>query len=141
MILRNATGQCSSALQPVRAFPIGAPSEALSLVDKSGQEALWIPDLGMVSGLQRKLIDSKLSDFEFNPVIYVIHGVSTYSSPTVWRVGTDRGDTEISIMSEDDIRRIPHDRILITDRLGIFYIVERFSLLDKKSKSILDRFL
>ncbi|MGE5451168.1 MAG: DUF1854 domain-containing protein [Acidobacteriota bacterium] len=126
---------------PVRAFPIAAPDEGLSLVSVDGRELAWVDRLASLPAPVRQLIEEELAVREFAPVITQLHEVSTFSTPSTWRVSTDRGDTQMVLKSEDDIRRLAEGRLLIASSSGLQYRIHDWRLLDKHSKKLLERFL
>ena len=74
---------------PVRAFPIAAPDEGLSLVGADGRELVWVPRLSALPAAQRALIEDELANREFVPEIRRIVAVSTFATPRTWQLGTD----------------------------------------------------
>lgn len=128
---------------PVRAFPIAAPDEGISLVSAEGRELVWIARLSALPAPQRALIEEELAGREFVPEIQRILQVSTFSTPSVWTVQTDRGPTELLLKAEEDIRRLPDHRasLLITSGHGIVFRVRDLTALDRTSKRLLERFL
>ena len=126
---------------PVRAFPIGAPDEGLSLVSAEGRELVWVPRLSALPADQRALIEDELASREFVPEIRRILSVSTFSTPSSWSVDTDRGATRFVLKGEEDIRRIGRGTLLIADRHGLQFRVRDFAALDRHSKRLLERFL
>ena len=50
-----------SGVTPVRAFPLAAPSEGLSLMGRSGQELLWIERMDDLPAPARSLIEEELN--------------------------------------------------------------------------------
>ena len=75
---RNAHGRLELVLEgstqpeevtPVRAFPIAAPDEGLSLVGSDGHELLWVPRLAQLPAEARALVEEELAVREFVPVI------------------------------------------------------------------------
>lgn len=126
---------------PVRAFPIGAPDEGLSLIGPDGHELAWVDRLDGLPGAERQLIEEDLAHREFAPVIQRICAVSTFSTPSTWDVETDRGTTQLVLDGEEDIRRLPAGALLIADSRGVqFRVPDRFAL-DKASRRLLERFL
>lgn len=125
----------------VRAYPISAPDEGISLLGSDGHELLWIAHLEQLSPPSRELISAELASREFMPVISVIRSVSSFATPSVWSVATDRGDTDFTLKGEDQIRRLNHTALLITDSLGISYRIADVGKLDRHSRKLLDRFL
>jgi hypothetical protein len=67
--------------------------------------------------------------------------VSSFSSPSTWDVETDRGETQIVLRGEEYIRRLGAGALLITDLVGIQFLVPNLQSLDRRSRQLLDRFL
>lgn len=126
---------------PVRAFPIGAPDDGIALMSADGHEVVWIPRLDGVQAAARALIEEELGAREFMPEIGAIRAVSTYATPSVWTVDTDRGQTALTLKGEEDIRRLGRGTLLIADIQGIHYLIRDMAALDRRSRKILDRFL
>lgn len=142
LILTAADGQRHEAVVPVRAFPIQAPDNGISLVSTDGTEVGWVEHLPSLPEPARSLIQAELAAREFMPVIGRIVGVSSFSTPCTWTVETDRGQTEFVLRGDEDIRRIGRDNsLLIADNHGIQYLVRDQFALDGPSKKILDRFM
>ena len=126
---------------PVRAFPLAAPTEGVSLVGTDGRERRWIPNLAELDEASRSLIQSDLDSRELVPEIRRIVSVSTFSTPSLWRVETDRGTTTLTLKSEDDLRRLPGNGLLVGSGEGLSFLIRDKLALDKLSKKLLDRFL
>jgi hypothetical protein len=141
LVLTLPGGEPQAGVVPVRAFPIAAPDEGLSLVGADGHELLWIDRIDMLPAATRALIEEELATREFVPVVRRIRSVSTFSTPSTWVVETDRGDTQFVLKGEEDIRRLEAGRLLIASSHGIQFLVpDRFAL-DRHSKRLLERFL
>lgn len=151
-LARNALGQlvCTGAdgvvhvgVTPVRAFPIAAPDEGLSLVSAEGRELAWVPRLSALPEGPRALLQAELAQREFVPVVRRLLAVSTFSTPSTWEVETDRGPTSFVLKGEEDIRRLPGGRaaLLITSSHGIVFRVDDLLAMDRHSKRLLERFL
>jgi hypothetical protein len=142
LILTNAQGERFEDVVPVRAFPIQAPEDGISLVHPDGREVAWVTQLATVPEPAQTLIRETLAAREFMPVIEAILSVSSFSTPCTWSVRTDRGPTEFVLRGDEDIRRIGKDNaLLIADSHGIQYLVRDQFALNAGSKRILDRFL
>jgi hypothetical protein len=126
---------------PVRAFPIAAPGEGLSLLSAEGHELVWIDRLGDLSPRQRELVEEELSSREFAPEIRRLLAVSTFATPSTWTVDTDRGTTQFVLKGEEDIRRIGRSMLLIADSQGLQFRVRDLTALDRPSRRLLERFL
>lgn len=141
LVLTTADGQQHAGVAPVRAFPIQAPDEGISLMTGDGKEVAWIPALGALPAATRLLLEEELQGREFMPEIRAIRSVSSYATPCTWQVSTDRGDTSFVLRGEEDIRRISADTLLISDSHGIHFLLRDLHGLDRQSRKILDRFL
>ena len=147
---RNAFGQLVLSLrdggehvgvQPVRAFPIAAPDEGLSLVGADGHELVWVERLGLLPPAVLALLREELNLREFTPVIRQITSVSTFSTPSSWSVQTDRGEATLVLDAEEDIRRLAEGGLLITASNGVHFRVPPMGDLDRHSRKLLERFL
>ena len=129
------------AVVPVRSFPISSPGEGIALIGADGSELLWIDSLADVPEYARHLIREELASREFIPEIRRIRHVSSFATPSRWQIETDRGDTELVLKSEEDIRRLSATRLLILDNHSVQYLIRDVRTLDKNSRRMLDRFL
>ena len=141
LVLTGADGRRHAGVAPVRAFPIQAPDEGISLMTTDGREVAWIPTLAALPPPVRALLEEEMKGREFMPVIKAIRAVSSYATPSTWQVSTDRGDTSLVLRGEEDIRRISADTLLISDSHGIHFLLRDVQALDRQSRRILDRFL
>lgn len=143
LVCTLADGSEHPGVTPVRAFPIGAPDEGLSLVSGEGREVAWVPRLSALPHGPRQLIGEELAAREFVPEIRRIHGVSTFSTPSTWQLDTDRGPAEMVLKAEEDIRRLPGATatLLITSGHGIVFRVPDLRAMDRHSRRLIERFL
>lgn len=141
LVLTDTEGQVHEGVVPVRAHPISAPDEGVSLVGQDGHELLWVDRLSALPAPERELLQAELASRDFMPTIQRIKKVSTFSTPSQWTVETDRGETQFILRTEEDIRRLGEGRLLIASSHGLQMLVpDRFAL-DKGSKKLLERFL
>jgi len=140
LILIDANGTRHIGVHPVRAFPITAPGIGIAIMDSSGKELCWYPEVSAIPELELGLIEEELAAREFMPVIEKITRVSTYATPSIWDIETDRGPTRIRLKGEEDIRRIAGNTLLIADSNGLQFLIKDSTTLDKVSKKLLDRF-
>ncbi|GAB3268802.1 DUF1854 domain-containing protein [Chitinimonas naiadis] len=141
LVLTTPDGTRHIDVTPVRAFPIAAPEDGLSLLDRDGHELIWISRLDQLPAAQRTLIEAALQQREFMPEIRQLKSVSTYATPSTWTVDTDRGETQFILRGEEDIRRIKDGLLLIADSHGIQFLIRDLYSLDRHSRKLLDRFL
>lgn len=140
LVFIDAKGHQHVGVHPVRAFPITAPGAGIAIMDQSGKELCWFPDIASIPELELGLIEEELAEREFMPVIEKITKVSTFATPSIWDIETDRGPTRIRLKGEEDIRRIAGNTLLIADSNGLQFLIKDSTQLDKLSKKLLDRF-
>jgi len=141
LVLIDAEGQTHVGVVPVRAFPLAAPDEGISLVSTEGHELAWIEYLQELPAAMRTLVQEELALRDFVPEILRLHGVSTFGTPSVWTVETDRGVTSFILKGEEDIRRLGRNSLLIAGSEGVQYSVRDMAALDRASRKLLERFL
>jgi hypothetical protein len=86
----------------------------------------------------RAVLNDELSRSRFIPVIERIVHVSGNTEPCEWRVETDRGTTQFVLKSEDDVRRLGAEQILILDARGQRYYIPDLRQLDPKNRRIVE---
>ena len=135
-------GTVHEGLTPVRAFPIAAPDEAISLVGRDGKEVYWITQLCDVSAATRLLLEEEFAVREFVPEVQRIEAIDAISVPSVWSVMTDKGPTQLALKAEEDIRKLQgRHHLLITSRDGVQYRIADARKLDRQSQKFLELFL
>ncbi len=141
LVFTAENGDIHEGVTPVRAFPIAAPDEGLSLVNYEGHEVAWIDHLSDLPPAIGQLIEADLASREFVPEIERIVAVSSFACPSTWQLMTNRGNAELILKGEEDIRRLSQTRLLIADAHGIQFLIRDLSKLDRHSRKLLDRFL
>lgn len=139
--LRDAFGATHEDVVPVRAFPLAAPEEGISLVGSDGRELAWIDRLQDLPGEIRALLQEEMALRDFVPEITQLKSVSSFGTPSLWTVATDRGDTSFVLKGEEDIRRLKDRALLIASSEGVQYRIADMTALDRGSRSLLERFL
>jgi hypothetical protein len=141
LVLTLPDGTVHEGVVPVRAFPLAAPAEGVSLVSAEGREVAWVPHLGSLDRETRALIEEELAGREFVPTVRRIDAVSSFSTPSTWNVTTDRGATRFVLKGEEDIRRLEDGALLIASAEGISFRIPDRRALDRHSRALLERFL
>jgi hypothetical protein len=141
LVFTAADGSEAVEVEPARAFPITAPRAEIALLSRDGHQLAWISRLDDLPETARLLVEEELEAREFMPEIRRVLGVTGYATPCTWRVETDRGDTELLLKAEEDIRRLSGTALLIVDGRGIQFLIRNPQTLDPNSRAILDRFL
>lgn len=141
LLFTAANGERHEGVVPVRAFPIAAPDDGISLVSTDGHELAWVEQLQALPLTLRGLLQEELALRDFVPEITRLVSVSTFATPSIWTVETDRGDTTFILKGEEDIRRLGRVGLLIAGSQGVQYSVRDMTVLDRASRRLLERFL
>lgn len=141
LLLTDTQGREHADISVVRAHPISAPDEGVSLIGSDGHELAWIENLAALPEAERELLTAELASRDFMPTIQRITAVSTFSTPSQWTVETDRGETVFILKTEEDIRRLPEGRLLIASSHGLQLMIQDRFALDRASRKLLERFL
>lgn len=141
LVLIDAAGERHVGIVPVRAFPLTAPDQGLSLVGSDGRERVWIDRVDQLPAAMRDVLDADMAARDFAPTLQKLHRVSSFGVPSTWQVSTDRGETEFVLKAEEDIRRLEGGALLITSAHGVQFRIPDVKALDRASRKLLERFL
>jgi len=141
LVLIDAEGQRHIGVVPVRAFPLTAPEDGISLVGPDGRERVWIDRLDQLPDSARVLLGQELAPRDFAPTLQRLHKVSSFGVPSTWTVSTDRGETQFVLKAEEDIRRLEGGALLIASAHGVQFRIPDVKALDRGSRKLLERFL
>jgi hypothetical protein len=141
LVVTTVDGQVHIGVTPVRAHPLSAPDEGVSLVGVDGHEVAWIERLDALDAATRDPIEAELAQREFMPLIHRLVAVSSFSTPSTWEVETDRGDTRFVLDGEENIRRLAQGQLLIAASHGVHFRVPDLRALDRASRRLIERFL
>lgn len=125
----------------VRAFPIAAPAQSISILSAEGKELAWVDDPAVLPPNEQAAIAQALQGREFMPEILRLDGVNSFATPSVWRVQTSRGPTEFVLKGEEDIRRLSTNTLIVADAHGVQFLIRHLPSLDRHTRKLLDRFL
>jgi hypothetical protein len=141
LVLIDAQGVQHLGIVPVRAFPLSAPDEGVSLVGSDGKEVVWLDRLDDLRADSRALLEQDLALRDFAPTLQRLHKVSSFGVPSTWQVSTDRGETRFVLKAEEDIRRLEGGALLIASAHGVQFRIPDVKALDRGSRRLLERFL
>lgn len=128
-------------VMPVLAFPFSAPTESISIVDEYSKEMAWIDRMDELDSDSQAAVNGYLAVREFRPNVLRITSVSTYSTPSIWMLETDRGPCKFELPSDESIRRLCGNRLVLTHANGMQFIIDDLFALDARSRQILARFM
>ncbi len=123
-----------------RCFPLTRPEGFVSLLDPGGRDRVCIEDLTALDRGSQQALVAALGQSEFLPRIERIVRISNQGTSTRWQVVTDRGEQTFIVDQEDNIRRLDDGRHMITDAVGMRYLVPESEELDSHSRRCLSRY-
>ncbi len=138
LVLIGLDGVRHANVAPVALFPISDPDSWISVRAADGAELVCIEDPRRLPPDVWGLLKEELARREFVPIIERIVWASGNSEPCEWQVETDRGPTQFVLKSEEDVRRIGDQQILILDAHGTRYHIPDLRELDSKSRRIVE---
>lgn len=138
LVYIGADGRRLENVIPIPLFPISDPERWISLRSGDGSELVCVDDPSKLPTEVWRLLKEELAQREFVPVIQRIVRVSGNSEPCEWQVETDRGPTKFVLQSEEDVRRIGEQQIVILDAHGIRYHIPDLRAVDAKSRRIVE---
>lgn len=141
LVATLADGTIHTDVEAARAFPWSAPDVAITLLDAEGRELVTLTSVKELSAESRAALEREFSQRDFVPRITRITHASGPWPPCTWQVETDRGPATISVDSEDDVRRLPGQRVLIADSTGLRFLISDMQQLDHTSLGHLRRLL
>jgi ATP-binding cassette subfamily B protein len=125
---------------PRRCFPLTNPEGFVCLVDEHGRDRACVEDLAVLPPASRAALQTVLAQSEFLPRVVRIERVVHEATWSEWHVATDRGPSTFVVEQEDHIRRLEDGRHLITDSLGMRYLVPAPEQMDSHSRRWLGRY-
>jgi hypothetical protein len=141
LVVTLADGTQYTGAVVARGFPIAAPDESISILSAEGKELAWVEHLNDLPDHERQVVTQALQGREFMPEILRLDGVNSFSTPSVWRVQTNRGATHLVLKGEEDIRRLSATRLIVADAHGVQFLIRDLPSLDRHTRKLLDRFL
>ena len=141
LVITLADGTQHVGAVVARAFPIAAPEQSISLLSAEGKELAWVENFHDLPSNEQEIVSLALQGREFMPEILRLDGVNSFSTPSVWRVQTNRGPTQLVLKGEEDIRRLSSTRLIVADAHGVQFLIRDLPSLDRHTRKLLDRFL
>ena len=141
LVLTGEDGVAHDGVVPVRAFPISAPEEGISLVSTEGHELAWIERLDDLPPAQRALIDEELAEREFVPEITRICRRRSFAHAQHLAGGDRPRRDPLRAQGRGGHPPCRPSMLLIADSHGLQFVVRDMTALDRDSRRLLERFL
>jgi len=133
-----ADGGRHDDIEVVRAFPFSDPEGPAAVLAADGRELAWLDDPSVLPEPTRAAVEAQLAERAFRPVITRIHSI-VGAQPGRWQVDTDRGRRDFTVDHPEDIRRGGSHAVVITDSVGLRFLIPDRRRLDPRSRRLLDR--
>lgn len=140
LVLVLPDGKRITGVDPIRAFPLSDPRRSISIVDSHGHELVWIDSLDDLPEVVRKRLETELGHRHFLPIVRRVVRLTGYVEPIECEAETDRGTVTFTIKAEEDVRRLPDGRVLISDSNAVRYLIPDVSALDAQSRRLMSRY-
>lgn len=132
---------CFPSVLFFRCFPLGTKDNLISVrngLDDGDTEVGLISNLDLLSASDRNIVEEKLLERYFVPVVQRIEKIEEFYGRYVFHVQTDKGFREVALRNiHEHIRFIGQKRLLIIDSDGCRYDIPNYGELDPNSQQIL----
>jgi len=126
-------------VKPARPFPISGAADLVSFLDHDDKEVLLLRDPAGLDPESRLVVEEEIGRAYFVPKITYIHDVEDSHGAARWEVETDRGYRVFDVRDREDVRVLGGRRVLLQDADGNRFEVEDLTLLDERSRRLLDK--
>ncbi len=127
--------KCAMRVEVLRAFPISGGERDLVLRDGGGKEIGILADLSGVETAQRQMLRDSLDNRYFLPKILKIHSIFERFGSAIWKVETDRGETEITTKAlHEAIYEVTPTRYMLRDTGDNRFEIPDLNALDEESR-------
>ena len=135
-------GELHENIHLVRAFPLSAPTEMISIRDTENKEYGVILNLDGLEDESRKLADEELDRRYFTPQITKINSLKNDASMWKFDVETTRGHSDFFVRNwRDNAHELNSGRWQITSDDGGRYEILNLDDLDEKSQILIEQLL
>jgi hypothetical protein len=110
----------------------------IAILDKDREELAMIEDPESLDPDSRRVLSEELALRYFTARVISIPGVKSRHGLATWELTTDRGRRTAYIKDRGDLRWLPGGHVILTDVGGVRYDVPDISLLDERSRALLE---
>ena len=122
-------------------YPLSGPDRFICFFDSDDNYLGLLRNTADLEDGTHALVEEELSRRYFLPQIVAVRRVVVGKGMISWDVDTDRGPHHFDMRDRDDVRSVGGNRLLIIDADGNRYEVPDLSLLDSRSRGILEQLL
>lgn len=135
-------GETYEKVTVLRAFPLSAPQQYLSIRDEKNEEIGLITEPERLSQANRALIDEALQRHYLIPIITEIFSAKERFGTVDWEVKTDRGERQFTTKNlRENVQRPAPGRIILNDIDENRYDIPDIDALNRDGQALLYRHL
>lgn len=120
-------------LTPRKTFPLTAKADYISFLNKDGRETVMLARPDELDPDSRTTLMHALERMYYVAEITKVYTISEKMGITTWQVNTDRGYAQFEIPDRENIRKLPGNRVMLTDADGNRFEIQNMNNLDKRS--------
>lgn len=137
LVMVDAAGVRHENVYPVKLFPLTDSCHWISILTHEGREILCLEHPEELPKESYKLLIESLVRV---PVILTIHSIKRMLGGHEWHVTTDLGIATFSVETDENIRTLGQDCLVVIDRCNNRYLIPFVSHLDHSSRHILEHY-
>jgi len=120
-----------------RAFPLSEKADYVSFLDDKDKEVALLARSHELDKESRRALEKALDRMYYVARIVRVHDIRETMGVAHWKVETDRGYASFEVVEQENIRKLPHDRLIIVDVDGNRFEVEDIEQLDVRSQALI----
>ena len=126
-------------VRPTRVFPVSEAADYVSFLDRDENEVVLLSNAGQLDPESRRVLEEEFAQTYFVPKITYVHEIEDSHGAARWEVETDRGYRVFDVRDREDVRVVGGKRVLLQDADGNRFEIEDLTLLDDRSRRLLDK--
>ncbi|UCG88270.1 MAG: DUF1854 domain-containing protein [Gemmatimonadota bacterium] len=126
-------------VKPARVFPVSGAADLVSFLDHDGKEVLLVENPEGLDPESRRTLQEEIARTYFVPKITYVYDIEDSHGAARWEVETDRGYRVFDVRDREDVRVLEGTRVLLQDADGNRFEVEDLTLLDERSRRLIDK--
>ena len=124
-------------VRAARVFPISEKAPFISFLDTKGKEIVLLNNLESLDEESRRVVSDLLRRKYFVPKIIRVFSITETWGVSHWEVETDCGYASFEVTHRERIRKLPGNRLIITDADDNRYEIEDMTELDPQSQRLI----
>lgn len=126
-------------VRPARVFPISSAAGYISFLNEDDSEVMLLRNPDDLDPESLRNLQDALARAYFVPRIVEIYSIEDSHGAARWEVDTDRGYRVFDVRDREDVRVSHNRRVLLQDADGNRFEIEDVTVLDERSRRLLDK--